>query len=1614
MAGGGGAGTIEEEDASSRGMMLPTTTPGTSSRRVRVPGAARDASVSAPLAFNLRNAALVYSGVDIMAAAGETRVTLDAFPNGRAVVHLEIPRPVHVRMQRAGIAPLDVFDAMVHVAPKIGVVAVDLPSMADYFDGAGSLLADRGPSLAAALGVGSGASADPADWLDAGLGQRGLVLARVDRHRARFHLAEPTDVPLTGDPNLPLGFVPCSASHSRSSLRADATPDDADRDACPLVRTENAVVHEAVTPRGCADGDGPAMVAAGLAVVEARVVDVIGRAAPVRAPAPSKTRVAREADGLGLLPGEDRLDASGHPDGDEAASQAAARLDGTVIYGAELALTGRASNAGEAARVAAAVTVRAFMADLRDFGVLTSAEEAAAFRAYVVEAQEAPEDIRVARGSAAEAAAAVEALRDLVDVAKEAAAFQASGPGNAVGKKGEESVHARRLYSATASSAAADDAAFDAVEAARHAERRVRALVEACAAVEPAGRLERCYPAFVERCTALVAEHRRLTAEAAAALHRRRKRAERQHEKARVAAVVASRDVEADERRAANRDAARRRLEKRAEDKAREEARAALALLRGSAGRLLVRLTRVARRLPSSALPRDAEPALVRLEAATHPDNADVAAAEAVASEALLELSDVVERTSDSWTCAEVMLCLGALAAATPSRAARDWTSATLALARDLTKRLHADAADVASTLEALSATSAKAAAALAALAATGCAPMTGEQIEALPEGKAQTRWSWSDAWTGRPETLDAEAVERVASWEANDARFNPFGDASSLLAALRHAARPEAAMTWATPRSVPRVQTTMERLVETARGIPREVAALAEAVIPATEAAEELCGVLDGVSDISEDDRVGTDGVMAIAAAASDLADRAASAAARAALSIQDGCGWDGEPTRRFGSLQVGRMAAWASPSGDGDAGPPAAALAVAEALAEATQPARAVEWASSAAVEAAVGLGEALAGCLARHAETAVDASAAVSDDALRRYLDATGGRRVGVSAFAFGGGGADVDGIDATPPRLATLLGGVVCGRDHLSLPPRLALEAADAALDAADSADALTFDEAAEAADWFRRALAVPRALAASERRATAVAAGMARRLACRVGDEQAAAAARLENVLAAMDEAALELCSALHLAPETFPGRAGVVDAWAPDGMGPQNWGEAFTVESLEALTATLRPSGQSGGQSPGSGPASAPGETVAWDVLLNLMFWLGGEARWWRRDARNTRDGNTPRWHTRRGVSLAVDAAKLLTLAAAAAAKAARAILAALPPAVDAMRDVPWAEETAAALRSAVEDAVSRGRELAGGQGGQSPRGRSAAEVGVARNAAFGAAMYVDEAAQSSPSSSAGDLDGERWYAVEWLVAACANVGGVAWDTSAALVAAEQLRGVPTAASRERRTRLAVRAGLAGETARMVVALTSTPGVVTEVRDAWLAAVEAERGAVSEPRLLPPDFDAVREAAGRVQAGELRRALTWATERRKEAAFRRRGGRFIGGRGAEEVPDEDDEEAAAVAAAEDAAENLGVVNRVRCSAEYCGVCGAPWLEDEVIDPRAEGACQVDASKTVRGAAEGMCCGGDEPHWLSWSTVQALSERCDAANGERAMDYATRYDLSAVLRKFARP
>jgi hypothetical protein len=161
---------------------------------------------------------------------------------------------------------------------------------------------------------------------------------------------------------------------------------------------------------------------------------------------------------------------------------------------------------GEAARVAAAVATPAFMSDLQDFGIVTTPEEAAGFRAFVVESEEAPEDIRVARGAAA-AAAAVEALQDYVAAAKEAAALNLEGTTGTT--PGEASNRASATYSATESPAAAAAAAVAAADASHVAEDYVGALVEACAAVEPAGRLERCYPQFVTRCTELIAEQRR-------------------------------------------------------------------------------------------------------------------------------------------------------------------------------------------------------------------------------------------------------------------------------------------------------------------------------------------------------------------------------------------------------------------------------------------------------------------------------------------------------------------------------------------------------------------------------------------------------------------------------------------------------------------------------------------------------------------------------------------------------------------------------------------------------------------------------------------------------------------------------------------------------------------------------------------------------------------------------------------------------------------------------------------------------------------------------------------------------------------------------------------------
>ena len=93
-----------------------------------------------------------------------------------------------------------------------------------------------------------------------------------------------------------------------------------------------------------------------------------------------------------------------------------------------------------------------------------------------------------------------------------------------------------------------------------------------------------------------------------------------------------------------------------------------------------------------------------------------------------------------------------------------------------------------------------------------------------------------------------------------------------------------------------------------------------------------------------------------------------------------------------------------------------------------------------------------------------------------------------------------------------------------------------------------------------------------------------------------------------------------------------------------------------------------------------------------------------------------------------------------------------------------------------------------------------------------------------------------------------------------------------------------------------------------------------------------------------------------------------------------------------------------------MIDRVKCTHEYCGVCGAPWLEDDDVEPAWTGICQVDQAEQITGPVQGLCCGGDEPHWLSWNTVKSLSTQCDAVDGVGAVDFATRYDLHGLLQK----
>jgi len=138
--------------------------------------------------------------------------------------------------------------------------------------------------------------------------------------------------------------------------------------------------------------------------------------------------------------------------------------------------------------------------------------------------------------------------------------------------------------------------------------------------------------------------------------------------------------------------------------------------------------------------------------------------------------------------------------------------------------------------------------------------------------------------------------------------------------------------------------------------------------------------------------------------------------------------------------------------------------------------------------------------------------------------------------------------------------------------------------------------------------------VPDALRASQRRVAAVAGTLVEKLAARVGKEQAAAAATLQNELGAVSAGVRRLCDVLDLTPEAFPGRAGVVETWTPEGMVSNNWGAEFTEESLTAVVAALG----GGGSADYSGSGSSR-DTLAWDTLVNLALWLDEEAGlWWR------------------------------------------------------------------------------------------------------------------------------------------------------------------------------------------------------------------------------------------------------------------------------------------------------------------------------------------------------------------------------------------------------------
>jgi len=65
----------------------------------------------------------------------------------------------------------------------------------------------------------------------------------------------------------------------------------------------------------------------------------------------------------------------------------------------------------------------------------------------------------------------------------------------------------------------------------------------------------------------------------------------------------------------------------------------------------------------------------------------------------------------------------------------------------------------------------------------------------------------------------------------------------------------------------------------------------------------------------------------------------------------------------------------------------------------------------------------------------------------------------------------------------------------------------------------------------------------------------------------------------------------------------------------------------------------------------------------------------------------------------------------------------------------------------------------------------------------------------------------------------------------------------------------------------------------------------YLQAGAARGIAVTEQRLLPPDFAAMEAAALNVQASELERILTWAAERIHAKKYSSRSGGGAGGRG---------------------------------------------------------------------------------------------------------------------------